>query len=80
MAKCEITGRRRRTGNNVSHANNRTKRTFKPNLQKVKIIDENGAIRRAYVSTKALKSGAVMKAPSRRVWRESQEQAAQNES
>jgi large subunit ribosomal protein L28 len=67
MAKCEITGRRRRVGNSVSHANNRTKRTFRPNLQKVKIIDENGCVRRAYVSTKALKSGAVRKAPQRKV-------------
>ncbi len=35
MAKvCEITGKRTRVGNNVSHANNRTKRKFYPNLQK----------------------------------------------
>lgn len=79
MAKCEITGRRRTTGNNVSHANNRTKREFKPNLQRVKIVDENGTVRRAYVSTKALKSNAVTKAPSRRVWRKAQEEAAQQE-
>ena len=29
---CQITGKRTVTGNNVSHANNRTKRTFKPNI------------------------------------------------
>ncbi|TAE36209.1 MAG: 50S ribosomal protein L28 [Runella slithyformis] len=35
MAKvCEITGKRTRVGNNVSNANNRTKRKFFPNLQK----------------------------------------------
>ncbi len=67
MAKCEITGKQRRIGNNVSHANNKTKRQFKANIQKVKIIDENGKVRRAYVSTKALKSGLVTKAPSRKV-------------
>lgn len=34
MAKiCEITGKRTRVGNNVSHANNKTKRRFYPNLQ-----------------------------------------------
>jgi len=34
MAKiCEITGKRPRVGNNVSHANNKTKRKFYPNLQ-----------------------------------------------
>jgi large subunit ribosomal protein L28 len=29
---CQVTGKRPRTGNNVSHANNRTKRRFLPNL------------------------------------------------
>lgn len=31
---CDITGKRARVGNNVSHANNKTKRKFYPNLQK----------------------------------------------
>jgi large subunit ribosomal protein L28 len=31
---CEITGKRVRRGNNVSHANNKSKRTFSPNLHK----------------------------------------------
>ena len=30
---CQITGKKPQTGNNVSHANNRTKRRFLPNLQ-----------------------------------------------
>jgi large subunit ribosomal protein L28 len=30
---CQVTGKRPITGNNVSHANNRTKRRFMPNLQ-----------------------------------------------
>ena len=34
---CEISGKRPMTGNNVSHANNRTKRRFIPNLQNVKL-------------------------------------------
>ncbi|HYG39962.1 MAG TPA: 50S ribosomal protein L28 [Cytophagales bacterium] len=33
---CQITGKRARVGNKVSHANNRTKRKFYPNLQKKK--------------------------------------------
>lgn len=37
MAKvCQITGKRPQVGNNVSHANNKTKRKFFPNLQKKK--------------------------------------------
>ena len=34
---CEISGKKPMTGNNVSHANNRTKRRFTPNLQNVKL-------------------------------------------
>ena len=30
---CEVTGKRPMVGNNVSHANNKTKRRFLPNLQ-----------------------------------------------
>ena len=39
MAKiCEISGKRPRVGNNVSHANNRTRRWFYPNLQMKKFF------------------------------------------
>ena len=31
---CEVTGKKPLTGNNVSHANNKTKRRFLPNLQR----------------------------------------------
>ncbi len=37
---CELTGKGRLTGNNVSHANNRTKRVFLPNLQNVTLLSE----------------------------------------
>ncbi len=67
MAKCEITGKRARTGNNVSHANNKTKRRFKANIQSVKAVDEKGRTRRMKVSTSALRSGLVTKALPRRV-------------
>ncbi len=38
--KCDITGKEPQTGNNVSHANNKTKRRFLPNLQKRKFWSE----------------------------------------
>jgi large subunit ribosomal protein L28 len=38
---CEITGKKTVTGNNVSHANNRTKRRFLPNLQNRKFWVES---------------------------------------
>ena len=31
---CQVTGKRPMTGNNISHANNKTKRRFLPNLQR----------------------------------------------
>jgi large subunit ribosomal protein L28 len=37
---CELTGKGRLVGNNVSHANNKTKRTFLPNLQNVTLMSE----------------------------------------
>ena len=37
---CELTGKGRQTGCNVSHANNRTKRVFLPNLQNVTLLSE----------------------------------------
>ena len=38
--KCELTGKKPSKGNNVSHANNKTKRRFLPNLKKVKFKSE----------------------------------------
>ena len=38
---CELTGKGRQVGNNVSHANNKTKRTFLPNLQNVTLISDS---------------------------------------
>ena len=37
---CELTGKGRQVGNNVSHANNKTKRVFLPNLQNVTLLSE----------------------------------------
>ena len=38
--KCELTGKKHQTGNNVSHAGNRTKRRFLPNLQNISFLSE----------------------------------------
>jgi large subunit ribosomal protein L28 len=37
---CELIGKGRQTGHNVSHANNKTKRVFLPNLQNVTLLSE----------------------------------------
>ncbi|HSG08323.1 MAG TPA: 50S ribosomal protein L28 [Longimicrobiales bacterium] len=51
------------TGNSVSHANNKTKRRWLPNLQTVKIVDANGDRRRVRVCTSCISAGKVKKAP-----------------
>ncbi len=54
---CELTGKGRMVGNNVSHANNKTKRTFLPNLQNVTLIsDALGSSVKLRVSTHGLRS------------------------
>jgi len=54
---CELTGKRPRVGNNVSHANNKTKRRFYPNLQTKRFfVPEEGKWITLKVSTKAIKT------------------------
>ena len=54
---CEITGKRTQVGNNVSHANNKTKRKFYPNLQKKKFfVPEEGKWITLKLSTTAIKT------------------------
>jgi len=61
MAVCSVCGKKRMTGNNVSHANNRTKRIFKPNLQTVRAETDTG-VRKIHVCTRCLRSGKIKKA------------------
>lgn len=54
---CPITGKRPRSGNSVSHANNKTKRRFNPNLVSKRIwLPEERRWVRVKISTKALKT------------------------
>ena len=54
---CELTGKAVQSGNNVSHANNRTRRKFLPNLHSVTLIsDALGQRYRLRVSAAALRS------------------------
>jgi large subunit ribosomal protein L28 len=54
---CELTGKRPLTGNNVSHANNRTKRRQLPNLKlkKIWVAEENRFVKMK-ISTRALRT------------------------
>ena len=54
---CQITGKKPQVGKNVSHANNKTKRRFLPNLQKKRFfIPEEDRWITLKVSTKAIKT------------------------
>ncbi|MDZ7795599.1 MAG: 50S ribosomal protein L28 [Fidelibacterota bacterium] len=62
MAKvCDICGKRPVYGNSVSHSNNRNRRRWEPNLQRVR-IRLNGSLKRAKVCTSCLRSDRVEKA------------------
>ncbi|MER3429487.1 MAG: 50S ribosomal protein L28 [Blastocatellia bacterium] len=63
MAKrCDICGKGPQFGNNVSHANNKTRRRFDPNLQQVRVVLPTGATGRIKVCTRCIKSGKIVKA------------------
>jgi large subunit ribosomal protein L28 len=54
---CQITGKKALTGNNVSHANNRTKMKQLPNLQKKRIwIEDEKRFVKMRISTEAIKT------------------------
>lgn len=72
---CAITGKRpvrggkitrkgqtKKSGGIGTHVVKNSKRTFRPNLQRVRVRMPNGQVKRVWVSTKALKAGKVQKA------------------
>ncbi|HBA71791.1 MAG: 50S ribosomal protein L28 [Geobacteraceae bacterium GWC2_55_20] len=58
--KCEICGKGPSFGNNVSHANNKTRTVWRPNLQKIRAV-KNGSISTVKVCTRCIRSGFVTK-------------------
>lgn len=72
---CSVTGKRRVSGNRIhrkgltkksggigTHIAKISRRTFKPNVQRVRVRMPNGQVKRVWVSAKALKAGKVQKA------------------
>ena len=59
---CSICGKGIQFGNNVSHANNKTKKVSFPNLHMVKAVAANGGNKRIKVCAKCLKAGKVVRA------------------
>ena len=54
--RCAISGKGPMAGNNVSHAKNRTKRRFLPNLRTVRVQLEDGTSRKIKISAKELRT------------------------
>ncbi len=78
---CEFTGRRTSTGNTYcirgkakylggvgTKVTSKTKRTFKPNIQTVTTVREDGTVARVKVSVKAIKCGLITKPLRRRAY------------
>ena len=72
---CQITGKRPHTGGSITRKGiakkaggiglqlvKNTKRKFRPNLQRVRVVLPSGEVKRMWVSAKALKAGKVVKA------------------
>jgi len=63
MAKrCDVCGKGPQFGNNVSHANNKTRRRFEPNLQSIRVQLPSGSKGRMKVCTRCIKSNKIVKA------------------
>lgn len=60
---CYVCGKKPGTGNNRSHANNKTKRRWLPNLQSAKILTDDGERKRVRVCTSCISAGKIRKAP-----------------
>ena len=61
MAKCFVCGKMRMAGQNVSHANNKTKRIFRPNLQMVRALVD-GRAKKVVVCTRCIRGNKITKA------------------
>ncbi len=60
-AKCDVCGKAPVSGNNVSHANNKTRRKWNVNLQKIRAVHK-GKLKNIKACTRCLRSGAITKA------------------
>ncbi len=58
---CQICGKRRMVGLNVSHSNRKSKRVQKPNIQRVRVRVDGGVIRMR-VCTRCIRTGCIQKA------------------
>ncbi len=62
---CDVCGKGRQVGHNVSHANNKTQKVWLPNIQKIRVV-KDGSVKRMNVCTRCIRSGVISKAPHNR--------------
>ena len=62
-SRCYVCNKGVTFGNNVSHANNRVRRTWRPNLQVMRILDTDGKIIKVKACTSCMSAGKIHRAP-----------------
>ena len=66
MAKCEVCDKGIQTGHRISitrsQVSRRANRMWRPNVKKIQVVEANGAVRRAKVCTRCLRSKKVTRA------------------
>ena len=66
MARCEVCNKGKRTGHRISitrsQVSRRANRTWKPNLKKIRIVENNGTVRTTNVCTQCIRSNKVKRA------------------
>ena len=66
MAKCEICEKGMRTGHRISinrsQVSRRANKTWKPNVKKVKIVEDNGNVKSIYICTRCMRANKVTRA------------------
>lgn len=58
---CDICGKGPVFGHNVSHANNKTRKVWYPNVQKIKVV-QSSSVRKVKACTRCIRTGSVVKA------------------
>jgi large subunit ribosomal protein L28 len=61
MAKCEVCGKAVQFGCNVSHSNKKTNKIWRPNVKKIRVLEEKRVLKK-YVCTRCIRSGKIQKA------------------
>jgi len=62
MAKfCEVCGKGTVSGNSITHSDRKIKRTWKPNVRKITIV-ESGVPKKKFVCTRCMRTGKIQRA------------------